>query len=206
MLAYVISVLSNWLYTYILVALLLAAGLYFTLRTRFVQLRMFGESFRVLREEKHEEGGVSSFQALMISTASRVGTGNIAGVSIAICLGGVGAVFWMWLVALLGGASAFIESTLAQIYKVPDGNGGSRGGRPTILKRCWGAGALPAVLRVFDSHVHGGLQHGGVLQFNGLLFRLRLFLSRPDAYGGGRGAGGADRAVHHGRAAGGSAA
>ena len=79
MLAYVISVLSNWLYTYILVALLLAAGLYFTLRTRFVQLRMFGESFRVLREEKHEEGGVSSFQALMISTASRVGTGNIAG-------------------------------------------------------------------------------------------------------------------------------
>lgn len=78
MLAYVISVLSNWLYTYILVALLLAAGLYFTLRTRFVQLRMFGESFRVLREEKHEEGGVSSFQALMISTASRVGTGNIA--------------------------------------------------------------------------------------------------------------------------------
>lgn len=149
MLAYVISVLSNWLYTYILVALLLAAGLYFTLRTRFVQLRMFGESFRVLREEKHEEGGVSSFQALMISTASRVGTGNIAGVSIAICLGGVGAVFWMWLVALLGGASAFIESTLAQIYKVPDGNGGSRGGRPTILKRCWGAGALPCCFPCF---------------------------------------------------------
>ena len=129
MLAYVISALSNWLYTYILVALLLAAGLYFTLRTRFVQLRMFGESFRVLREEKHEEGGVSSFQALMISTASRVGTGNIAGVSIAICLGGVGAVFWMWVTAILGASTSFIESTLAQKYRQPDPlYGGWRGG------------------------------------------------------------------------------
>lgn len=149
MLAYVISVLSNWLYTYILVALLLAAGLYFTLRTRFVQLRMFGESFRVLREEKHEEGGVSSFQALMISTASRVGTGNIAGVSIAICLGGVGAVFWMWLVALLGGASAFIESTLAQIYKVPDGNGGSRGGPAYYIEKVLGSRGLALLFSVF---------------------------------------------------------
>ena len=149
MLAYVISALSNWLYTYILVALLLAAGLYFTLRTRFVQLRMFGESFRVLREEKHEEGGVSSFQALMISTASRVGTGNIAGVSIAICLGGVGAVFWMWLVALLGGASAFIESTLAQIYKVPDGNGGSRGGPAYYIEKVLGSRGLALLFSVF---------------------------------------------------------
>ena len=149
MLAYVISALSNWLYTYILVALLLAAGLYFTLRTRFVQLRMFGESFRVLREEKHEEGGVSSFQALMISTASRVGTGNIAGVSIAICLGGVGAVFWMWLVALLGGASAFIESTLAQLYKVPDGNGGSRGGPAYYIEKVLGSRGLALLFSVF---------------------------------------------------------
>jgi len=123
-----IGTLNNWLYTYILIILLIAAGVYFTIRTRFVQINLFGESLRVVRE-KGEEGTVSSFQALMVSTASRVGTGNIAGVSAALCLGGVGSVFWMWLIALLGGASAFIESTLAQIYKVKDGDqGGSRGG------------------------------------------------------------------------------
>mgnify|MGYP004490829871 CR=1 FL=1 len=149
MLAHWISTLNNYLYTYILVALLLAAGLYFTIRTRFVQIRLFGESFRVLREEKHEEGGVSSFQALMISTASRVGTGNLAGVSIAICLGGVGAVFWMWMVALLGSASAFIESTLAQIYKVPDGSGGSRGGPAYYIEKVLGSRFLAMLFSVF---------------------------------------------------------
>lgn len=133
-----IATLNDWLYTYILVVLLIAAGLYFSIRTRFVQFRMFGEAFRVLREKSHG-GGVSSFQALMISTASRVGTGNIAGVSIAICLGGTGAVFWMWAVALLGAASAFIESTLAQIYKVRDGRGGSRGGPAYYIEQALGS-------------------------------------------------------------------
>ena len=131
MLAYVISVLSNWLYTYILVALLLAAGLYFTLRTRFVQPRMFGESFRVLREEKHEEGGVSSFQALMISTASRVGTGNIAGVSIAICLGGVGA------------RRPSLRARWRRSIRCRTETAAAGAARPTILKRCWGAGGWP---------------------------------------------------------------
>lgn len=142
------TTLSNWLYMYILVILLLAAGLYFTARTRFVQLRLFKETFRVLREESHAEGGMTSFQALMISTASRVGTGNIAGVSIAICLGGVGAVFWMWVVALLGGATAFIESTLAQIYKVGDGAGGSRGGPAYYIERVLGNRVLAVVFSV----------------------------------------------------------
>ena len=114
MLAQLIATLNGWLYTYILVILLIGAGLYFTVRTRFAQFRMLGEAFRVVRE-KGENGGVSSFQALMVSTASRVGTGNIAGVSAALCRGGVGAVFWRWGIALLGGASAFVESTLAQI-------------------------------------------------------------------------------------------
>ena len=145
--ANLISTLVDWLYTYILVILLLGAGLYFTIRTRFVQLRLFGEAFRVLREKSHGDG-VSSFQALMISTASRVGTGNIAGVSIAICLGGVGAVFWMWMVALLGGASAFIESTLAQIYKVHDGAGGSRGGPAYYIERVLGSRMLAAAFSV----------------------------------------------------------
>lgn len=143
MLADIIGTLNDWLYTYILVLLLLAAGLYFTIRTRFVQVRMFRESFRVLREKN--SGGVSSFQALMISTASRVGTGNIAGVSIAICLGGTGAVFWMWVVALLGAASAFVESTLAQIYKVRDGSGGSRGGPAYYIEQGLGSRSLASL-------------------------------------------------------------
>ena len=119
-----IGTLSGWLSTYIRVILLIAAGLYFTLRTKFVQLRLFRESIRVVGERPREAGAVSSFQALMVSTASRVGTGNIVGISTAICCGGAGAVFWMWVIALIGGASAFVESTLAQIYKrrAPDGS------------------------------------------------------------------------------------
>ena len=124
-----VEVLSNyldafdgWMYTYLLLILLAAAGIYFTIRTKFVQFRLLKEAFRVITEKKHDEKGVSSFQSMMISTASRVGTGNIAGVSTAICLGGAGAVFWMWLMAILGGATAFIESTLAQVYKVKKGD------------------------------------------------------------------------------------
>ena len=111
MLGDLIGTLSNYLYTYILVILLIAAGLYFTIRTRFVQFRMVWESIRVVGERPEQEGAVSSFQALMVSTASRVGTGNIVGISTAVCLGGYGAVFWMWLIAIIGGASAFIEAT-----------------------------------------------------------------------------------------------
>ena len=144
MLAKLIASLNDWLYTYLLVILLIAAGVYFTVRTRFVQFRLFRESFRVVRE-KSGEGGVSSFQALMVSTASRVGTGNIAGVSVALCLGGVGAVFWMWAIALLGGATAFVECTLAQIYKVPDGQGGSRGGPAYYIEKAIGSRRLAAL-------------------------------------------------------------
>ena len=113
----IVLAISNFLYTYLLVILLLAAGLYFTLRTRLIQFRMFRESLRVVTERPDRAGSVSSFQALMVSTASRVGTGNIIGVSSAICIGGFGSVFWMWLIAIIGGATAFIESTLSQIYK-----------------------------------------------------------------------------------------
>ncbi|RLK63047.1 alanine:cation symporter family protein [Atopobacter sp. AH10] len=109
--------LSDWIYSPLLIILLLGVGLYFTFRTKAIQLKNLKESFRVIAEKPVDEGDVSSFQALMVSTASRVGTGNIVGVSTAICLGGPGAVFWMWVVALIGGASAFVESTLAQIYK-----------------------------------------------------------------------------------------
>ena len=120
--------LDGFLYYPVLIIVLLAAGLYFSLRTKFVQLRLFPESIRVVMEKPNKEGNVSSFQALMVSTASRVGTGNIVGVSTAVCLGGYGAVFWMWLIAIIGGASAFIESTLAQIYKRRSDNGEFYGG------------------------------------------------------------------------------
>lgn len=117
MIATILSSISDVMYTYVLVALLIAVGLYFFIRTRALPLRMFGEAVRVVTEPPHEEGEVSSFRALMVSTASRVGVGNIAGVATAVSLGGAGSVFWMWVIATLGGASAFIESTLAQIYK-----------------------------------------------------------------------------------------
>ncbi|MDK7721998.1 alanine/glycine:cation symporter family protein [Peptoniphilus lacrimalis] len=124
----IIEPINGWIYYPILIILLLAIGLYFTIRTGFLQGRLFKESIRVVLEKPDKEGSVSSFQALMVSTASRVGTGNIVGVSTAICLGGYGAVFWMWIVAIIGGASAFIESTLAQIYKRRDKDGNSYGG------------------------------------------------------------------------------
>lgn len=111
-----------------LALVLFFGGLYFTIRTKFLQFRLFGESIKVISEKPTDKKSISSFGALMISTASRVGTGNIVGVSTAICLGGSGAVFWMWVTAILGGASAFVESTLAQIYKKKDPRGGSYGG------------------------------------------------------------------------------
>ena len=100
--------LSNYLYTYILIILLVAGGIYFTVRTKFVQFRYLKESLRVVLAPSEDDKAISSFQALMVSTASRVGTGNIAGVSTAICLGGLGSLFWMWLTALLGMSTAFV--------------------------------------------------------------------------------------------------
>ena len=120
--------ISNIMYSYLLIILLLAVGLYFTFKTKFVQLRLLKESIKVVTEKKSDKDSVSSFQALMVSTASRVGTGNIVGVANAIAIGGYGAVFWMWVIAIIGGSSAFIESTLAQIYKKRNKDGSSYGG------------------------------------------------------------------------------
>ena len=119
----IVSAISSAMYTYILIILLVGAGIYFTVRTRFAPFRMLKEQFRAVTEKPADGKGVSSFQALMVSTASRVGTGNIIGVSVAILSGGFGSVFWMWVIAIIGSASALIESTLAQIYKKkgPDG-------------------------------------------------------------------------------------
>lgn len=127
MLEMLVSEISNFMYGKLLIIMLLGVGLYYTIRTRFIQCRLFGETIRVITEKKDNEHSVSSFQALMVSTASRVGTGNIIGVSTALCLGGFGSMFWMWLAAFVGGGSAFVESTLAQIYK-KRGEHGSYGG------------------------------------------------------------------------------
>ncbi len=127
MFASIVGSISGFMYGKLLIIMLLVVGLYFTIRTGCVQFRLLGESIRLVKEKPDKDGSVSSFKALMVSTASRVGTGNIIGVSTAICAGGFGAVFWMWVIALIGGASAFIESTLAQIYK-KKGKDGSYGG------------------------------------------------------------------------------
>ena len=124
----VVTAISGVLYMPWVPLLLVVAGLTFTFRSKFIQVRLLRETFRVLSEKPKTEGAVSSFGALMVSTASRVGTGNIVGVASAICLGGYGAVFWMWVTAILGGASAFVESTLAQIYKRRNKDGSSYGG------------------------------------------------------------------------------
>ena len=121
----IVNVIKEYLWGYILVVMLIVLGIYFSFKTNFVQFRQFKEMFRLLGDGigsgDKKEGKISSFQAFCISTASRVGTGNIAGIAIAIVAGGPGAIFWMWLIALIGSASSFVESTLAQIYKIKDG-------------------------------------------------------------------------------------
>ncbi|MBP3602818.1 MAG: alanine:cation symporter family protein [Lachnospiraceae bacterium] len=137
----VLTKMNDVMYTYILIVLLIGVGVYFTIKTKGVQFRLLKDGIKSMLE-KTEEGAdgekkVSSFQALMISTASRVGTGNIAGIATAIVAGGPGAVFWMWVMALIGGASAFVESTLAQIYKVR-ADGQFRGGPSYYMERALG--------------------------------------------------------------------
>ena len=120
--------INDILWSYVLIILLIGAGIIFTIRTKFVQIRFIKEMIRLIAGDagnKMEGQQISSFQAFCVSTASRVGVGNIAGIAIAVVLGGPGAIFWMWIIAILGSATGFVESTLAQIYKVPrtDSNG-----------------------------------------------------------------------------------
>nr|WP_077215328.1 amino acid carrier protein [Bacillus dakarensis] len=126
------------MWSYILIVVLIGAGLFFSIRSKFVQLSYFGEMFRILGDKAmvstDGQKGLSSFQAFTISAASRVGTGNIAGVATAIAAGGPGAVFWMWVIAFLGAGSSFVESTLAQIYKVKDRDG-FRGGPAYYMEK-----------------------------------------------------------------------
>ena len=142
-----LAAVTDFLWSYILVGVLVVMGLTMTLRSRFVQIRYFGEMFRVLKQAFHHQAGhVSSFQALTLSVAGRVGAGNIAGVAVAITLGGPGAVFWMWMVGLIGMATSFFECSLAQAYKTRDARTGTfRGGPMYYIERGVGSRGMAMV-------------------------------------------------------------
>jgi alanine or glycine:cation symporter, AGCS family len=133
-----LATLNGLIWSKALIALCLGAGLYFSIRTRFMQLRGFGEMWRLMFQGKSSNAGVSSFQALAMSLSGRVGIGNIAGVATAIAFGGPGAVFWMWVMAFLGASTAYVESTLAQIYKETDDQGKYRGGPAYYIEKAMG--------------------------------------------------------------------
>lgn len=149
---------NDILWSYVLIVMLVGLGIWFSLRTRFVQVRCLKEMVRLLKEgvgQKTEHNHISSFQAFCVSTASRVGVGNIAGIAIAIVSGGPGAIFWMWIIAILGSATGFIESTLAQIYKVPREGGGYRGGPAYYIKNVLGNKPMAALFAVLISVTFG---------------------------------------------------
>ena len=133
-----ISTINSYVWSPALVYLCLGVGLYFSVRTRFMQVRGFNEMIRLMFQGKSSDAGVSSFQALTMALSGRVGTGNIAGVATAISFGGPGAIFWMWMVAFLGASTAYIESTLAQIYKEIDDSGQYRGGPAYYIEKAMG--------------------------------------------------------------------
>ena len=152
--ASIVSSLNNVLWSYVLIGLLICVGLWFTFCTRFVQITNVREMFRCVLEGSRTprpEGHISPFQAFCISTASRVGVGNIAGIAIAVVTGGPGAIFWMWVIATLGAASGFIESTLAQIYKVKKPGGGFMGGPAYYIKNALGSPFWAGVFAVLIS-------------------------------------------------------
>lgn len=147
-----IALLNGLLWGSILVYLLVGVGVYFTLRLGFIQLRHFGHMFSVLKNSRQsDEAGISSFQAFCTSLAARVGTGNMAGVAVALTVGGPGAIFWMWVIAMVGMATAFAESTLAQLYKTRGEDGNYRGGPAYYMEKGLGMrwmGVLFSVLLI----------------------------------------------------------
>jgi AGCS family alanine or glycine:cation symporter len=162
-----IDFLNTIFWGYVLIYGLLAVGLYFTVRLGFVQFLHFGELFRsVLRAPSTDRAGITPFQALCTSLASRVGTGNLAGVAVALYLGGPGAIFWMWMVALVGMATAYAESSLAQLYKTRDAHGDYRGGPAFYMARGlgvpWAGGIFSVCLIVAFGLVFNAVQSNSI--------------------------------------------
>ena len=145
-----INFLNDLLWGSVLIYLLIGVGIYFTYRLSFIQFRHFGHMFKVMKNSrKSDSAGISSFQALCTSLAARVGTGNMAGVAVALTLGGPGAIFWMWLIAMLGMATAFAESALAQLYKTRDDDGNYRGGPAYYMEKGLGMRWMGVMFSVF---------------------------------------------------------
>jgi len=146
----IINLMNDLLWGSILVYLLVGVGIYFTVRLSFIQFRHFGHMFSVLKNSrKSDKAGISSFQALCTSLAARVGTGNMAGVAVALTAGGPGAIFWMWLIAMLGMATSFAESTLAQLYKTRDNDGNYRGGPAYYMEKGLGMRWMGVLFSIF---------------------------------------------------------
>ncbi len=146
----IINLMNDLLWGSILVYLLVGVGIYFTVRLGFIQIRHFGHMFSVLKNSrKADKAGISSFQALCTSLAARVGTGNMAGVAVALTAGGPGAIFWMWLIAMLGMATSFAESTLAQLYKTKDDDGNYRGGPAYYMEKGLGMRWMGVLFSIF---------------------------------------------------------
>lgn len=196
--ANLIAPINGKLWSYVLDVLILG-GIYFTIRTKFVQIRLFPRMWGIIgSSRKNAEGGISSFQAFAIGLSSRVGTGNITGVAIALTAGGPGAIFWMWVVALIGMATAFVEATLAQIFKVRSPDGSFRGGPAYYIKKGLGSkpgGIVFAVLLIFtvgiafnmvqSNTIAGALEGDGNLKLNIHYTALVLMvLCAPVLFGG----------------------
>ena len=142
--------ITDWLWSYVLIGALLIVGVRFTIGSRYVQIRLFRRTLAVLSDIEWwgSERGISSFQALAVSVAGRVGGGNIAGVAVAITLGGPGALFWMWLIALLGMSTSLFECALAQLYKRRHGDETFRGGPAYVMRYGLGWRVLPVIYSV----------------------------------------------------------
>ncbi|WP_302226211.1 alanine/glycine:cation symporter family protein [Veillonella magna] len=175
-----VNTINGFLWDYIIIVLLIGAGFWFTLTTKFVQLRRLREMVRLLGEGigvKTAGNTISSFQAFCVSTASRVGVGNIAGIAIAVVLGGPGAIFWMWFIAFIGAATGFIESTLAQIYKEPTKGGGFHGGPAYYIRYGLKSPALAFLFAVLISVTYGLIYNS--VQANTISASLKTFNVDP---------------------------
>lgn len=163
-----VTTLNDIIWSPALIYLCLGAGLYFSIRTRFMQVRGFREMIRLMLSGQSSQAGVSSFQALAMSLSGRVGIGNIAGVATAIAAGGPGAVFWMWVMAFLGASTAYVESTLAQIYKEKDDEGRYRGGPAYYIEKGtgqkWYAWAFCFATILATGFLLPGVQANGIAQ------------------------------------------
>lgn len=165
----IIDFVNEIFWGYVLIYGLLGVGILFTIRLRFLQFRHFGEFVRsVLRSPEKDAGGITPFQALCTSLASRVGTGNLAGVAVALYLGGPGALFWMWMVALVGMATAYAESTLAQLFKIRNETGQFRGGPAFYMARGlrapWAGGVFSVCLLVVFGLVFNAVQANSIAE------------------------------------------